>query len=149
MVINERNSKIIKEIINILAENNCTVSEAIEILDYITQQIPQGATVKRAKIREIKLLITGRTKGAVIMATENDMIIEQKDIVVEAGQILDLDTVVREVMLISEKYSIKTVLFDYWYSMQLVLMLENAGLTVKRSGPVYPDGRPILHSKTL
>jgi uncharacterized protein YabE (DUF348 family) len=148
-MITTEKAEIAKNVINILAENNCTVSEALEILDYAMKQIPQGAIVKSTKMQEIKLLITGMTKGAVIIATENGMVIEQRDIVVDPGQILDLDTIVKEVMLISERHNIKTVLFDHWYSIQLVQMMEKAGLKVERSGPVYPDGRPILHSKTL
>lgn len=99
--------------------------------------------------REIKLLITGMTRGAIIMATENDMIIEQKNIYMEPGKILDFDILVVEVVAMSEKHNIKTVLFDYWHSEQLVLQMEKEGLTVKRAEPTYQDGRPILHSKTL
>jgi hypothetical protein len=45
----EKNMKMAKEVIDILAENNCTVSEALEILDYVTRQIPQGSLVKSTK----------------------------------------------------------------------------------------------------
>jgi hypothetical protein len=45
----EKNMKIAREVIDILAENNCTVSESLKILDYVTRQIPQGATVKSTK----------------------------------------------------------------------------------------------------